>query len=331
MDNAHSTSASWTRRPERGSLFLVRFMVWYSLAVGRPLSRLLMHAIAVYFYLSSPAARRHSREYLGRVLGREPTLGERFGHLHAFATMIHDRVFFIAGRIDAFDVQVHGAEALPKSGALLMGAHLGSFEALRAAGRGIGQRRVAMAMYEENARRLNGVLAAIDPAALDNIVPLGHVDSMLRLRDRLDAGDLVGVLADRTLGNEPVIRVPFLGAAASFPTGPMRMAAALRQPVFLMVGLYRGGNRYEVRFEPLADFSQPPTGDRYGTGTGQVPVPGTGQVPVPGTGQVPVSRVPVSREVLVQEAIARYAARVEHYARSAPDNWFNFFDFWGPR
>jgi predicted LPLAT superfamily acyltransferase len=154
-------------------------------------------------------------------------------------------------------------------------------------------------MYEENARRLNGVLATISPDALENVIPLGHVDSMLQLQARLDAGDLVGVLADRTLGNEPVIRVPFLGEAAAFPTGPMRMAAALRQPVFLMVGLYRGGNRYEVRFEKLADFS------------------GLSE-----RGQ---------RAVLVQGAIAHYAARIEHYACSARDNWFNFFDFWGSR
>jgi len=277
---------------------LVRFMAWYSLAVGRSVSRLLMHAIALYFYVSSPVARRHSRDYLRRVLGREPTLGERFGVLHAFSSTVHDRVFFIAERFDAFDIEVHGAELLPEGGALLMGAHLGSFEALRAAGRRVGVRRVAMAMYEENARRLNGVLAQINPGALENIVPLGHVDSMLRLRDRLDAGDLVGVLADRTLGSEPVVRVPFLGEPAPFPTGPMRMAAALRQPLFLMVGLYRGGNRYEVRFEPLADFSTTPR---------------------------------TERDLRVQEAIARYAARVEHYVRSAPDNWFNFFDFWGTR
>jgi predicted LPLAT superfamily acyltransferase len=292
-----SASASWTRRPERGSRFLVRFMAWFSLAFGRPVSRWLMHAIAAYFFVSSPVARSHSRDYLRRVHGREPTFGERFRHLHTFSTMVHDRVFFIAGHIDAFEVEVHGAEKLPKEGALLMGAHLGSFEALRAAGRHIGQRRVAMAMYEENARRLNGVLGAISPAALDNIVPLGRIDSMLRLRARLDAGDFVGVLADRTLGDEPVVNMPFLGAPAALPTGPMRMAAAMRRPVFLMVGLYRGGNRYEVRFEELADF----TGEAR------------------------------DRATRVQQAMARYVERVEHYTRSAPYNWANFFDFWNTR
>ena len=35
----------------------------------------------------------------------------------------------------------------------------------------------------------------------------------------------------------------------------MRLAALLRQPVVLMLGLYCGGNRYDVVFEPVADFS----------------------------------------------------------------------------
>ena len=37
----------------------------------------------------------------------------------------------------------------------------------------------------------------------------------------------------------------------------MRAAALLRRRVIFMLGLYRGGNRYHVVFEPLADFSQP--------------------------------------------------------------------------
>jgi predicted LPLAT superfamily acyltransferase len=36
----------------------------------------------------------------------------------------------------------------------------------------------------------------------------------------------------------------------------------------------------------------------------------------------------VERERLMQEAIIAYARRVEHFAREAPDNWFNFHDFW---
>ena len=133
-------------------------MAWLSLAIGRGASRIPLRAVAAYFYLSSPSARAASRAYLRRCLGREPRLAERFAHFMAFATTIHDRLYFLRGRWELFDVEVLGAESLPREGTLLFGAHLGSFEALRAAGIHHGHRRVAMAMYEENARQLNRVL-----------------------------------------------------------------------------------------------------------------------------------------------------------------------------
>ncbi len=298
MNATTNPNAEWARRSERGSLPLLRFMVWASLALGRGLSRGMLRIIAVYFLASGGAARRAAREFLARALGRAPTLAEQYELFFNFAATVHDRVYFLKDRFDLFQIEVHGAELFDDDGALLMGAHLGSFEVMRACGRHMGQRQVVMAMYEENARRINTVLAAIDPAAARDIVSMGRADSMLELAARLDAGALVGVLADRTLGGEPVTTVAFLGEPAPWPTGPMRMAAALRRRVIFMVGLYRGGNRYEIRFEPLADFS-----GVEGLARGE-------------------------REQRIEEAIAAYASRIEHYAREAPGNWFNFHDFW---
>ena len=291
-----TVASAWVRRGERGSLPLLRFMVWFSLRLGRAPARFLLRIIAAYFLVFARGSRRASREFLARSFGRAPTLAEQYRLFFNFASTVHDRVFFLKGRFDLFELEIHGTGLLDGGGAFLMGAHLGSFEAIRATGRG---HKVAMAMYEENARKINAVLSAIDPAFANDIVALGHLGAMLELRQRLDGGTVVGVLADRTLGNEPVIEVDFFGRPAPFPTGPMRMAAALGRPVFFMTGLYRGANRYEIRFEPLADFSF--------------------------LADVPRSE----RERLVNEAVVRYAKRLEHYCRLAPDNWFNFHPFWG--
>ena len=293
-----SPAAEWARRSERGSLPLLRFMVWASLTLGRAPVRVLLRLIAAYFLAFAAAPRRASRQFLERCLGRKPTLAERYRVFFNFAATIHDRVFFLKDRFDLFEIEVHGTELFDERGTLLMGAHLGSFEALRTCGRHTG-RSVAMAMYEENARKIGAVLAAIDPSAMRDVVALGHMASMLDVSDRLDHGALVGILADRTLGNEAMIRVPFLGTPAPFATGPMRMAAALRRRVIFMAGVYRGGNRYEIRFEPLADFS-----DLEGLTRAE-------------------------RSHRVQEAVVAYAQRLERCARDAPDNWFNFHDFWG--
>jgi hypothetical protein len=274
-------------------------MIWFSRRLGRAPARVLLRIIAAYFLAFGGEARRASRDYLTRCLGRAPTLAQQYRLFFSFASTVHDRVFFLDGRFDLFQIEVHGADCIDERAAFLMGAHLGSFEALRASAR-IKHRKVAMAMYEENARKIMSVFEAIDPALKDDIVGLGRLESMLVLRERLEGGSIVGVLADRTLGDEPTIDVDFLGSPAPFPTGPMRMVAALRQRVIFMTALYRGGNRYEIHFEPLADFS-----DAEGAPRGE-------------------------RERRVAEAIERYAGRVAHYCRLAPDNWFNFHRFWRP-
>ena len=62
-------AAEWTQRPERGSLPVVRFMAWLSVAIGRGASRVLLRFIVLYFFVTGGAARRHSAEFLQRALG----------------------------------------------------------------------------------------------------------------------------------------------------------------------------------------------------------------------------------------------------------------------
>ena len=297
---ACAPQAEWADRPERANMAMLRLMTWISLRLGRPVGRVVLHFIAAYFLLLVPAARRSSRNYLRRALRREPGWRDLFQHFFCFASTIHDRVYLINDRFDLFDIAVHGEASITEAravgqGVLMMSVHLGSFEVIRSIGRNDAGLRVAMVMYEENARKLNAMLAAINPAVQQDIIPLGQIDSMLRVRDRLDDGTVVGILGDRTLGDDRVMPVRFLDADAPLPIGPFRLAAMLRRPVIFMVGLYLGGNRYEIYFEPLADFSQTP---------------------------------PAEREAAVEAAIVRYAAILERYCRSAPYNWFNFFDFW---
>lgn len=292
--------AQWASSPERGSLTLLKMMTFVSLRLGRPVGRFFLLFIAAYFFLFAPSARVHSLEYLRRVLGRQPRPRDRFRQVHAFASMILDRLYLVNERYPLFDVTLEGAELMREQlasgqGALLMGAHFGSFEILSAIGRRQPGLRLAMAMYEENAHKLTAMLKAVNPANRAEVIGLGQVHAMLRIREWLDGGGFVGMLGDRRLGAEPGILVPFLGRPALFPLGPMRAAALLRRRVFFMLGIYRGANRYHALFEPLADFSQTQTG---------------------------------GREAAIEAAIRRYAALLEQHCRSDPYNWFNFFDFW---
>ncbi|QJD30838.1 LpxL/LpxP family acyltransferase [Methylococcus geothermalis] len=289
----------WAERPERSNMFFLRIMAWISLHLGRRAGRLVLHLIVIYFLLFAAGAHRASRNYLSRVLGRPPRLADCYRHFFRFASTIHDRVYLLNDEFARFDVAIVGEEAMHEvlaegRGAFLLGAHFGSFEVLRAVARQRPGLEPAMVMYEENARKINAMLAAIAPGRVGDVIPLGRVDAMLRLREALDRGKIVGMLGDRTLGSEPAMKLPFLGGVARFPTGPLRMAALMKRPVLFMAGLHRGGNRYEIHFERLADFSD----------------------------------ISADQAEAVPAALARYVSRLEAFCRAQPYNWFNFFDFW---
>ena len=295
-----SGGAEWRRNPERGSRTLLRAMMRVSLALGRPAGRIILYAIAAYFYLFAPRARIAALNYLRRVLGRRPRPSDRWRLVMNFATTIHDRVYLLAEHYRLFEVTIQGEEIMKDivaegSGAVMMGAHVGSFEMLRWIGIRQPNLSIVITMYEENARKLNEILANIRPKNPPDVIAVGHLDAMLRLRERLDQGALVGMLADRRFGDEATLPVTFLGSTAHLPLGPMRAAAMLERRVVFMLGLYRGGNRYHVIFEPLADFTSTPR---------------------------------VQRQAAIEAAITRYAALLEQNCRNDPYNWFNFYDFW---
>jgi predicted LPLAT superfamily acyltransferase len=290
----------WTKEPERGSTAALRLMAWITLNFGRAFSVAMIWPISLFFWWRTGAQRIHSHAYLSRVLGRPATWKDTLAHYRSFSTAIVDRVYFLSDRYDNYHIDVAGLHHLESTidrgqGGFLLGAHLGSFESLRAVARTRKNAPVCIAMYEEHAQKINAFVRALNPSAATDIIPLGRPNSMLLIQERLQAGQLVGMLADRTLGDDKTISVDFLGSPAKFPTGVFRMAAALRVPVIFMSGLHLGGNRYKLEFKPLADFTHTERSQR---------------------------------DTQVQAAVCDYANAIEHACKEAPLNWYNFFDFW---
>jgi len=290
---------AWLAQRERGSRPLIWLIVELTLALGRPVGRALLYPICGYFLLFSGRARRASREYLRRALGRPPGWRDLFAHYHCFARTILDRVFLLSGRHDQIDCEVVGIEVLRGAmaqgrGCLLYGAHFGSFDVLRALGSAESPVAVNVLMHEANAEKLNGVLRALNRELPHQIIPLGRPETMLKVAEALSRNEIVGLLADRVVAGDKLLRCRFLDAAASFPEGPFILASVLKAPVVLFSAVYCGGRRYRVRFEPFADSQTAADG----------------------------------RREAVQTQCQHYADWLARSCRAAPYNWFNFYDFW---
>lgn len=297
-------STHWSGRAEGGGRFAIWLIRGFALRAGRPLTRLALWPITLYFFLRRGDERRASRAFLGRVLGRPARNTEILRHIHRFASTILDRVFLIAGRHGYFDIRVHGAEALtarmrPDRGVLLLGAHVGSFDVLRAAAAGHPDVRIRAVLDVQQTPALTELLHALDPALAGTIIDASRpgVEVVLAMREALAEGALTGLLADRARPHEATLPVRFLGEEAPFPTSPFLVASVLAVPVVLCFGLYRGGNRYDVHFELFAEHLELPR---------------------------------ARRGAALAVAMQRYAARLEDYVRVDPYNWFNWHDFWNP-
>ncbi len=298
--SGEARAREWMNRRERGSSWVIKFCVWIALRLGRRAARFFLYPVCLYFFLSSPAASKASRDYLARVLGRAPRRGDVFRHFLTFASCVLDRVFLLNEQGGWFEIRVHGEEIVRAieqegRGCMLFGAHFGSFEVARAVGRRRQDRPISLLMYEENARKIRAALAAINPRLAAEVIGLGRLDSLITVADRLQRGHFIGVLADRNVDGRDLVHYPFLGQEAAFPQGPFRVAMLLQRPVVMMVGVYRGGRTYDVYFETLAQA---------------------------------LTARPADPQAWLDTLMRRYVARLEEYCRDAPFNWFNFYDFW---
>jgi predicted LPLAT superfamily acyltransferase len=296
-------STAWRQRPEGGG----RFAIWLIRSIGRHLgrapARALLYPITLYFLIKRGPERRASRAYLTRVLGRKVTLRDVARHIHVFSATILDRIYFLGdGDMRRFDIRVSGVEQVRAQlrqgrGVLLIGSHLGSFEALRGLAQSRPDIEVRVVLDKSQTPAMTQLLEALNPVVAARVIDAaqGGLAVTLAIKQATDEGAMVTLLADRVYPGETVLRAPFLGESACFPSSPWLIAAALQVPVSLAFGLYRGGNRYDLVFETFSDG-------------------------------IAIARH--NRTQALAELVERYAQRLEHHARAAPYNWFNFYDFW---
>jgi predicted LPLAT superfamily acyltransferase len=302
-ESANTTALSqrrgWLDVAEAGTVLGVRFVVALGTLCGRGPARAFVAVLALYFVLLRRDVRRASTAYLTRM-GLSAGFWDVYHHVRCFAEAAVDRLFLLKGEFGRYRITQTGHELMvrlkeEKRGAILLGAHLGSFEAMRMRS-DAHDIPLNVVGYFRNTARLNGVLSKINPALNTRFIEVDP-DSpsfILKVKERIEAGELVAILGDR-VGHGAKTEAKFLGDSVELPTGPYMLAAVLSCPIYLTFGLYQPPNGYDLFCELFAE------------------------------------KVVLTRKHRKEELAAyaqRYAERLEHYCRLAPFSWFNFYDYW---
>ncbi|HZF31876.1 MAG TPA: hypothetical protein VE907_22355 [Gammaproteobacteria bacterium] len=302
-----SNGLHWADLGERGDVVGMQLLLTVDRLFGRWAVTAFLYPVVVYFLLTASHARRGSRDFLRAVRARAIALGRRagdgvnsFNHVLQFGHAVLDKGAIWGGTFSGSDVEFDDPSMFRQMrarGSIFIGSHLGNLEVLRAFGEMQGLKVNAL-VFTRNSPKFNRWLSNVNAKALDGMIEIDSLgpDAVIRLQDRVRMGEHVAIVGDRlsVRHKERSIHAPFLGKSAPFPEGPFILASLLDCPVYLIFCL-RVGRKYRVYLEPFAD---------------------------------PLVLPRAERRPALEQAIRRYAERLEAYCLMAPTQWFNFFDFW---
>lgn len=311
---AQKEERHWAELGERGTVLGFRILSTLHSLLGPYVVRLILVPVVAYFFLTHAQARRASRQYLARARPFAQRAGagdlspsgynvwRHFWH-YAVANMDmfaawHDPT---AVRLE-FPKRERFAAALQEGrGLLLLSAHLGNLELTRALATQLTGLKINALVYTRHAEKSNQVLEEINEAYTLRLIQVSEIgtDTAVMLRDKIQAGEVVVIVGDRTpvSAGSQVVRAEFLGQTALFAVGPYVLAHVLECPVYLFFCVEEDG-RYVVHLEPFAERIHLQRRER--------------------------------REAL-KGLVAHYAARLADYTARYPLQWYNFYDFWAER
>lgn len=305
-------SLHWSRVQERGTVLGMRVLFWSYRFFGRAIFSAVLYVVIAYFYVTGRQARQASKAYLERVRKtasrRGRTLSEGLGpfrHMYCFGQSALDKVAVWTGSIPEGTVRFADSDYAAGvrdagRGGVFIGSHLGNLEMCRALAHNVDALPITTLVFSRHAEKFNRIIGEVNPEAVTNLLQVDTLTpaALMRLQDRVEAGEFVAIVGDRTaVGNESrSITAEFLGEPAAFPEGAFIVASLLRCPVYLLFCL-KDNSGYTVHLEP---FANPLVLDRG------------------------------NRSECLRGVVEAYAARLEHYCLEAPLQWFNFFDFWAP-
>lgn len=308
MARALERPKHWAELNERGADWGPSLMAFVYRTLGRSACLGLMAPVIFYFYIAGFQQRRASLNYLRRVWaasGRkgQPGHWQALIHFFSFGESLVDKFAAWIGNLHRSDIEamdgglVDAMRGDPR-GALILSAHFGATEVIRAMAAHHQRRRINVVIHTKNARRFNDLIKRFAPQSLVALVEATEFDvsTAVELSAAIERGEWVVIMGDRmpVTKTARAVTVDFLGAPAAFPQGPFLLAAALRCPTYMLFCSKEQG-RHRIHFSQLSEG---------------------------------VTLQRRNRMAGLQAVVEHYARELEARVKAAPYQWFNFYNFW---
>ena len=288
---------SWQKHNEKGSPILIKLITKIALNFPRAFARLWLYPITIYFFIKSRSIRLSSAKYFSH-LGKTTNINQNtLKHIFTFASVLLDRIYFLTNKYALFNIEVTNLSVInnlidKNQGALLLGCHIGSFDALQYLSTKHKKANIKIAMDINHNSLITNILYTLNPKVANNIIDIKNDNFILKLKEEIESGSLVGMLGDRNLDNKRNIDCTILENNVEISSTPFIISHILNTPIVTFFGIYLGKNKYKILFKKIEiDYA-------------------------------------LSRDEYVKQASVQYVNGINNIIKKYPYNWFNFYNYW---
>ena len=253
--------------------------------------------VAVYFIPAAPRATSSIWYYNRRILhyGFFKSMVMLYLHYFSFGQVLIDKVAIVQGRNKEYRFDTENRDAFMKS-----------FQDFRESGcvfigAHVGSWESGVRFFGQEGKKINVVMFNASSSRERHIsgdhkilsLSEDPIENTLKIKAVLDAREYVCFQGDRFIEGQRTLKVPFMGEDAEFPLGPFLFSVRLKVPVVFYFSMRLPGKGYRFYLklaEPVSDGSSEPA----------------------------------QRQLLDQ-----YIKILEDIVRQYPQQWFNFYPFWG--
>ena len=295
-----SSRNDWSGKSRGGALGYLSF-VFIIKTFGVTTAYVILSIVVIYFIPFAPKATSSvwyfSRKILGK--GRFDSLIFLYKNYFNLGISLIDKTAVASGKSEEFSFEFNEPDEVQKilnnkSGAIIIGAHFGNWEAGAPFFDKYGK-EMRVVMMDAEYRKIKEILDKQKKAESFKVIPLSDdmFSNIFEIRNALENGAYVAIQGDRLTQGAKSETVTFMGANAPFPKGPFVLAARLATPVVFYYAVRTGFKRYCFYFSLC-----------------------------PGCG------VDSNVKGLENKILQEYVKSLENVVKIAPEQWYNYYKFW---
>ncbi|VAX24475.1 FIG143263: Glycosyl transferase [hydrothermal vent metagenome] len=293
---------AWHEEKPKGYYFWFSFFQMLILSIGRDIAYKLANFVTIYYFLLVGSARKDIKNFLRRIDPRkEPRLKDVWRSEKAFGEALVDRISRLSGQENTFHYKAINENNFmdicdSKRGIILLSAHVGPWDigARLAKDHGI---KMCMLMNRSEADYAQAFFENIESDTM-KVITVDGGSGIIDIVHSLKNGWNVAMHGDRIMEGQRPVKVNFLGTETNFPSGPYQVAYVTGSPIVPSFSLKTGARDIEVHvFKPILPRK--------------------------------VNRKDRDSEIV--RMAGEYVACLEQIVKMRPEQWFNFYDFFGER